>query len=145
MMNVLVEFRTFGLLIAVFFYFQGSKHVYNKYLRPFFLKHQAKIDRFLNILSKELVSVPFIYRHRYILLHGYELMKVILYKPDEVCQQPWTWNSFYREHGHQRCYHRYITGKTLYHRVHGILVQTIANRAGKDVKELLNWVYRHNK
>jgi len=34
----------------------GSKHVYNKYLRPFFLKHQAKIDRFLNILSKELTK-----------------------------------------------------------------------------------------
>ncbi|KAK8460674.1 hypothetical protein SEVIR_2G368600v4 [Setaria viridis] len=35
----------------------GSKHVYKRYIRPFFLKHQAKIDRFLNILSKELVSV----------------------------------------------------------------------------------------
>lgn len=34
----------------------GSKHVYKKYLRPFFLKHQAKIDRFLNILSKELTK-----------------------------------------------------------------------------------------
>ncbi|KAL6657770.1 hypothetical protein ACP70R_005550 [Stipagrostis hirtigluma subsp. patula] len=32
----------------------GSKHVYRRYLRPYFLKHQAKIDRFLNILSKEL-------------------------------------------------------------------------------------------
>ena len=39
----------------------------------------------------------------------------------------------------------YITGKTLYDRVHGILVQTIANRAGKDVKELLNWVQAINK
>jgi receptor expression-enhancing protein 5/6 len=60
LLEMLVEFVTFGLLIAVFFYFQGSKHVYKKYLRPFFLKHQAKIDRFLNILSKELVSVLFI-------------------------------------------------------------------------------------
>lgn len=34
----------------------GSKHVYKRYLRPFFLKHQAKIDRFLNILSKELTK-----------------------------------------------------------------------------------------
>ncbi|CAD6340930.1 unnamed protein product [Miscanthus lutarioriparius] len=34
----------------------GSKHVYKRYLRPFFLKHQAKIDRFLNILSKELMK-----------------------------------------------------------------------------------------
>jgi len=56
MMNLLVEFVTFGLLIAVLFYFQGSKRVYKKYLRPFFLKHQAKIDRFLNILSKELTK-----------------------------------------------------------------------------------------
>ncbi|OEL25540.1 hypothetical protein BAE44_0013440 [Dichanthelium oligosanthes] len=46
----------FVVLIAMFFYFQGSKHVYKKYLRPFFMKHQAKIDRFLNILSKELTK-----------------------------------------------------------------------------------------
>uniref|UniRef100_A0A0D9X0H9 HVA22-like protein n=1 Tax=Leersia perrieri TaxID=77586 RepID=A0A0D9X0H9_9ORYZ len=32
----------------------GAKHVYRNYVRPFFLKHQAKIDRILNILSKEL-------------------------------------------------------------------------------------------
>uniref|UniRef100_A0A0E0ED95 HVA22-like protein n=1 Tax=Oryza meridionalis TaxID=40149 RepID=A0A0E0ED95_9ORYZ len=32
----------------------GAKHVYRRYMRPFFLKHQAKIDRILNILSKEL-------------------------------------------------------------------------------------------
>ncbi|KAL5196735.1 hypothetical protein ABZP36_000247 [Zizania latifolia] len=31
----------------------GSKHVYRRHVRPFFLKHQAKIDRILNILSKE--------------------------------------------------------------------------------------------
>ncbi|XP_020185857.1 HVA22-like protein k [Aegilops tauschii subsp. strangulata] len=34
----------------------GSKHVYRRYLRPFFQKHQAKIDRILNILSKELTK-----------------------------------------------------------------------------------------
>ncbi|KAM3365296.1 hypothetical protein ACQJBY_015194 [Aegilops geniculata] len=34
----------------------GSKHVYRRYLRPFFRKHQAKIDRILNILSKELTK-----------------------------------------------------------------------------------------
>ncbi|KAL6856042.1 hypothetical protein ACP4OV_018844 [Aristida adscensionis] len=34
----------------------GSKHVYRRYLRPYFLKHQAKIDRILNILSKELMK-----------------------------------------------------------------------------------------
>ncbi|CAN6205793.1 unnamed protein product [Urochloa humidicola] len=34
----------------------GSKQVYKRYIRPFFLKHQAKIDRFLNILSKELTK-----------------------------------------------------------------------------------------
>ncbi|KQK15662.1 HVA22-like protein k [Brachypodium distachyon] len=34
----------------------GSKHVYRRYLRPFFLKHQAKIDRILNIMSKELTK-----------------------------------------------------------------------------------------
>ena len=59
--------------------FQGSKHVYKRYLRPFFLKHQAKIDRFLNILSKELVSV-FTVHLMDIVVHGYILMKVILYK-----------------------------------------------------------------
>ncbi|KAG8099632.1 hypothetical protein GUJ93_ZPchr0013g36447 [Zizania palustris] len=31
----------------------GSKHVYRRHVRPFFLKHQAKIERILNILSKE--------------------------------------------------------------------------------------------
>lgn len=61
------------------FYFQGSKHVYKRYLRPFFLKHQAKIDRFLNILSKEFVSV-FTMHLIDIVVHGYILMKVILYK-----------------------------------------------------------------
>ncbi|KAK1679600.1 hypothetical protein QYE76_040486 [Lolium multiflorum] len=34
----------------------GSKHVYKRYLRPFFRKHQGKIDRVLNILSKELTK-----------------------------------------------------------------------------------------
>ncbi|GJN32771.1 hypothetical protein PR202_gb21297 [Eleusine coracana subsp. coracana] len=41
---------------SVFYSFQGSKHVYRRYIRPFFRKHQAKIDRFLNILSKELTK-----------------------------------------------------------------------------------------
>ncbi|XP_006657857.1 HVA22-like protein k [Oryza brachyantha] len=34
----------------------GAKYVYGRYVRPFFLKHQTKIDRILNILSKELTK-----------------------------------------------------------------------------------------
>jgi hypothetical protein len=56
-MNGLIECVVIILLLAVFYSFQGSKHVYRRYIRPFFLKHQTKIERFLNILSKELVSV----------------------------------------------------------------------------------------
>nr|CAD1818608.1 unnamed protein product [Ananas comosus var. bracteatus] len=40
----------------------GSKHLYSRHLRPFLLKHQARIDRLLNLLSNEINK--FISNHR---------------------------------------------------------------------------------
>lgn len=44
--------------LLMFFLFQGSKHLYSRHLRPFLLKHQARIDRLLNLLSNEIVCSP---------------------------------------------------------------------------------------
>lgn len=49
---------SWDLSFFFFPFFQGAKKLYTKHLRPFLLKHQAKVDTILGSVSDEMVTPP---------------------------------------------------------------------------------------